>query len=71
MPERKREAQTYIIRYYCDAEGCEGEMLPTGRCLTSSPPQYPHVCNECGAKKTFRNKIYPVASYEEPLQAQD
>lgn len=45
----------------CDA----GHLRPTGTCLTSNPPQYPHMCdnNDCGYGETF-NKIYPFIDYK-------
>ncbi len=39
-------------------------MLPTGVCLTSLPPQYPHKCNKCGAQRVY-NVSYPYVAYED------
>jgi len=64
MPERKKEVKTYKIEYVCDECG-EGDMRPTGICLTSNPPQYPHTCTVCGHEKRFRDKKYPLTVYEE------
>ena len=61
--EKKVEVKTYIVRYYCDKDGCDGELVPDGICLTSSPPQYPHTCNKCGDGKTF-HKSYPYKVHE-------
>lgn len=46
----------------CDK--CGGIMVPTGMCLMSNPPQYPHVCNGCGFTATY-NKSYPTIEFEE------
>ncbi len=58
MPEIKHKVKTYEVNYRCDECG-EGEMEPTGRQHLTSPPQYPHKCNYCGAKKTF-GIVYPT-----------
>ena len=62
--EKKVEVKTYIIHYYCDKEGCDGELLPTGTALTSSPLQYPHKCTKCDYSKAFSGKTYPYAVHE-------
>jgi uncharacterized Zn finger protein len=49
------------VAYICDTCG-KGEMIPTGECLTSFPPQYPHKCNACGAIQTFSNITYPYVA---------
>ena len=61
MSEHDKEVKTYQVVYICDACG-EGEMRPTGSLLLTAPPQYPHVCDKCGASKTFR-EIYPRLEY--------
>jgi hypothetical protein len=40
-----------------------GRMRPTGAALMSNPPKYPHVCNRCGHKETFRVK-YPHITHK-------
>lgn len=60
MKERKTELKTYMVRAYCD---CGGEFKPTGMKLMINPPQYPHVCEKCGAEETFKDK-YPTLQYE-------
>lgn len=64
MSEKRIEVNTYIVRYICDECG-EGEMFPTGTCLDSLPPQYPHKCHKCGASKTFIGITYPRTVYQE------
>lgn len=59
MPELEREVRLFKISYNCDKCG-QGDMLPTGLTLTSNPPQYPHICDVCGHKQTFKNKSYPI-----------
>jgi len=51
--------KTVLVRMMCK---CGGEMKPTGICLTSYPPQYPHVCNKCGTNATY-NVSYPEIRY--------
>ena len=64
MAEKKTEVRTIMVRLMCDK--CEGgEMKPTGLCLTSIPPQYPHKCDKCGAEVTVHRHTYPRTEYEE------
>lgn len=63
MAEQKTELRVFETRLICDECG-EGEMLPTGVALMSSPPQYPHKCTKCGAQDNVRGKKYPHHSYE-------
>lgn len=43
---------------------CGGKMVPTGVCLTSNPPQFPHVCAKCGATTNVSYKVfYPEIRY--------
>ena len=51
--------KTVLVKMLCQ---CGGEMKPTGTCLTSYPPQYPHVCNKCGTNATY-NVSYPEIRY--------
>lgn len=64
MAEKRTEVKTYVVRYICDDCG-EGEMVPTGLCLSIWPAQYPHKCNKCGASETFIGSTYPRTVYEE------
>lgn len=52
-----------MVDYTCDKCG-KGQYRPDGYALMSSPPQYPHECNECGHKATFKVK-YPYIEYVE------
>ena len=63
MAEVKKEARTVIVHYFCDKEGCEGEMIPTGKALTSMPMQYIHRCNTCNVEQSFQ-EMYPVIRVE-------
>lgn len=70
--EKKIEVKTYQIDYICDTCN-EGKMRPTGISFPTNPPQYPHVCDKCGAAQTFRNKIYPAiihAIIHEPAESE-
>jgi|APSaa5957512576_1039674.scaffolds.fasta_scaffold298337_2 hypothetical protein len=60
--EVSKEIKTYRIHYYCDKCG-EGEMLPTGKCLMTNPPQYPHKCNKCNEARGFPDK-YPALAFK-------
>lgn len=53
------------LEYRCDECGT-GKMLPTGYTLTSFPPQYPHVCDVCGASQNLR-KCYPMVDFVEGI----
>ena len=59
--EKTCEVKVYEVRLYCDE--CGKEMVFTGRCLASNPPQYPHICIGCGLSKSER-KTYPVIVYK-------
>lgn len=57
--EKCAESKLVVIKQTCDK--CKlGEMLPdtTSPVLTSYPPQYPHICNNCGAKEYYP-QVYP------------
>lgn len=56
--EERKEVKTYKVEYKCP-ECNKGHLYPTDRVLLSSPPQYPHECDYCGFKKTFRGVKYP------------
>lgn len=60
--EFKRPVKTVWIGYWCDQCG-QGEMKHVGTMLTSSPPQYPHKCTNCGYEETFWSS-YPQITYE-------
>ncbi len=62
MKEKRMLVQAYMVCLMCDK--CDGgEMKPTGICLTSLPPQYPHRCDQCGHEETVRGKTYPHHEY--------
>jgi hypothetical protein len=61
--ETHTKVESFEIDYRCDECG-EGMMRPTGRCMESYPPQYPHSCTVCKATKTFTNKRYPHIVHE-------
>jgi hypothetical protein len=62
--EEVKEVKPMRVDYKCP--NCEtGYLRPTGMCYSTSPPQYPHICNNgCGYGGTF-NKIYPYIDYKE------
>lgn len=63
MPEeRKTEVKTLMVELFCE---CNNKMEPTGECLTSHPPQYPHLCISCGKTINIIGKKYPCIEYEE------
>lgn len=63
MIERK-EVRTYTEYAICEKDYCGAIMKPTGECLMSDPPQFPHTCVECGNTQNFRVR-YPNIVYEE------
>lgn len=56
---RHDEVHTVVSTLLCE---CGGTMVPDGRCLTTSPPQYLHVCEDCGESENYR-KMYPCIEY--------
>jgi len=62
MSEFERESRAIQVCQSC--EHCdEGQMMATGMVLTSFPAQYPHVCDDCGHKETYKNS-YPFIKYK-------
>jgi len=60
---KRTETRTFVTRLMC--EKCDGEMLPIGIALLSSPAKYPHKCNKCGCQVTPpAGKRYPYVEYE-------
>lgn len=51
------EVITVRVDQICD-ECKEGRMRPTGMCLTSASPQYPHRCTHCDKYQNF-HATYP------------
>lgn len=63
--ERKIAVQQYKIDYDCD-DCKEGQMRPVGNVVEGTdPPQYPHVCNNCGEKEVNFEVMYPYSVMEE------
>lgn len=62
--ETERRVKVYEINYRCEECGI-GCLERSGPMLLSNPPQYTHVCNNCGDTKTFKNKYYPHIKYVE------
>lgn len=60
--ETKQEVRTFLVNKRCYECG-NGEYEPTGTALMSNPPQYPHVCNNCGDERNLR-QTYPDLRYE-------
>ena len=60
MSEVETPAETVWVVYTCDDENCLGTMKATGMSLLSiMPPQYPHVCDKCGATANL-GTVYPT-----------
>ncbi len=53
--------RTIQVDYRCD-ECDQGHYRPEGHMLMSSPPKFPHNCNNCGHTQTFTEK-YPTVRY--------
>lgn len=52
MPETQRDKKIIEVSYVCDK--CNlGMMESTNIVLTSSPPQFPHICSWCGHTQNF------------------
>jgi hypothetical protein len=58
--ELRIEVKTFKIKLICD---CGEELIATGTCLTSDPPQFPHRCKN-GHMETIRAECYPKFVYE-------
>jgi hypothetical protein len=58
MPQVEKEVKVYKAHYICDE--CKiGTMISTGFAFTTNPPEYPHDCSHCKARKNFLVK-YPT-----------
>ena len=57
MAEIRTKMETYEVHYICDECG-EGEMIASNVVYATYPPQIPHTCTKCRAKKIFE-KGYP------------
>jgi len=56
--EVERVVETISVQMHCS---CGGEMKPSNQ-LLSSPAQYPHTCDKCGAGAVYPSS-YPVVRY--------
>jgi len=54
-------------RWMCYADGCDGEMKPSGQGLMTNPPQYPHHCEKC-LRVESASTTYPRIAYL-PIEA--
>lgn len=66
MAEQWKRCVVNKIRMKCDECG-QGEMIfenDNGIILSAYPPQYPHICNKCGAVHNY-TKIYPYHDFVE------
>ncbi len=60
--EERKEVKTIRVNFKCPK--CEkGFLIPTGTCLTSNPPVYPHKCNSCEYGENFSGVCYPYTEY--------
>jgi hypothetical protein len=52
-------AKLVLVELIC--ETCKHGYMKScgGHQLMSSPPQYPHQCNQCGASAYIRGRTYP------------
>jgi predicted RNA-binding Zn-ribbon protein involved in translation (DUF1610 family) len=59
------EVTTHRIKVKCP--NCGGNVIFTGGCLTSNPPQYSHGCEDCIYQTYFKGETYPKIIYKEKL----
>ena len=65
MSEFNVPVDVVAVEYYCDEEGCEGNVTPDPDkkvAFMTDPIQFPHRCETCGKEYTFTDK-YPKLSY--------
>ena len=60
MEIRRRPANTFIDRLYCDC----GEELHSAEMLMTMPPRYVHRCKKCSFSRT-ESERYPCLRHEE------
>jgi len=73
MAEMVAEVKTLLVYEVCDK--CkEGIMRPNMQLMyPTNPPQYPHICDKCGAVENFHT-VYPYQRFvrgedlREPLE---
>lgn len=61
----RKEVRTFIERWMCPQENCEGEMRDAGFSWSTNPPGYHHTCNKCGYTAAMSGKRYPRTIHEE------
>ncbi len=63
--EERKEVKEILVDFRCPKCGV-GFLRPTGTCLTSYPPIFPHKCNgeSCDYETSFK-QVYPRTEYEE------
>lgn len=66
MAEKKVKCDVYIVKMICDKCG-KGEMIESDDSILTYPPQFPHMCNNCGYTATYRCR-YPHTKLEEEGQ---
>lgn len=60
MATVETEVRVIMVHLFCDK--CGEEMVHNGIELLSLPPQYPHICPNCGNCHTTR-QIFPYTKY--------
>lgn len=61
------ETRTFKVKVYCD---CGGEYAFNGNANLADPPQYVHVCPDCGHTTTFPD-TYPIDHVQEVGEPQE
>lgn len=70
--EKVANARVVIVENICDKCG-NGKMKPHGNSvLATYPPQYPHVCENCGHMENYPftypyHRIVPTEALREPV----
>lgn len=60
--ERSRQVDTFEVSLYCDKCGGEMKRSAPDVVLTTWPPQYAYICNDCG-EEFITSKAYPYIRY--------
>lgn len=63
MDIRKVVMDTVELRWMCSNDGCEGEMVKTGRAQLVSPARHEHMCSEC-VRREYATTSYPTVTTE-------
>lgn len=57
------EPVTPVYRHWlCEVDGCDGEMVKTGRGITTMDTSWLHRCNKCG-REEWADRNYPQVTY--------